>query len=148
MRVADALQSTTLVFLDTAPVIYFVEKNPQYISVVEIIFDSIDKGIFSAITSPLTLAESLVVPIRSNWMALQSDYMQLITKGINTQFVSLNERASISAAELRAKYNIRLIDALQIGVALETGCDAFLTNDAMLSRVTEIKVIMIDDLEP
>ena len=148
MKVADALQDTSVMFLDTAPIIYFVEKNPKYNSVVEDIFDRIDKGMFSAITSPLTLAESLVVPIRSKWTKLQNDYTQLITSGNNTQLVSVDEKAGLRAAELRVKYNLRLIDALQLGVALEADCDTFLTNDAMLSRVTEIKVITIDDLEP
>jgi predicted nucleic acid-binding protein len=50
------------------------------------------------------------------------------------------------AAELRASYGMRLPDALQIAAALGERCDAFLTNDRRLARVTEIRVLVLDDL--
>jgi predicted nucleic acid-binding protein len=40
-----------------------------------------------------------------------------------------------------------LTDALQIAVALEAGCEAFLTNDRTLKRVTELRVLVLDELE-
>jgi predicted nucleic acid-binding protein len=43
---------------------------------------------------------------------------------------------------------LRLPDALQIAVALEAGCEAFLTNDLTLKRVVELRVLVLDDLEP
>jgi predicted nucleic acid-binding protein len=43
---------------------------------------------------------------------------------------------------------LSLPDALQAAVALVAGCDAFLTNDAVLKRVTELRVITLDEVEP
>ena len=43
-------------------------------------------------------------------------------------------------------YNIRLPDALQIAAALAAGCEAFLTNDGGLKRVSEIKVLVVSEL--
>ncbi|MBK9715381.1 MAG: PIN domain-containing protein [Kouleothrix sp.] len=51
------------------------------------------------------------------------------------------------AAELRASYGLRTPDALQIAAALAAGCTAFLTNDARLQRVTELRVLVLDELE-
>ena len=147
MKIGDVIRDVSVVFLDTGPVIYLVEKNPQYDAVITSFFNQIDQGVISAVTSPITLAECLIVPVRSNQASLQQDYTQLIVNGSNTRFAPINRTAGIWAANLRAKYNLRLIDALQLGVALDTGCDAFLTNDAMLRRVIEINVIMVDDLE-
>jgi predicted nucleic acid-binding protein len=147
MRIADAIRDVSVAFLDTGPVIYFVEKNPQYNAVVRSFFDQIDQGVISAVTSPVTLAECLIMPLRSNLTTLQQDYTQLITNGSNTTLATINHRAGLWAANLRAKYNLRLIDALQIGVALDMNCDIFLTNDSMLRRVVEINTIMVDDLE-
>jgi predicted nucleic acid-binding protein len=48
------------------------------------------------------------------------------------------------AARRRAKYNLRLPGPLQMAAAISNGCDAFLTNDAQLARVTESKVLVID----
>jgi len=49
-------------------------------------------------------------------------------------------------AELRARHNLRTPDALQIAAALVTGCQAFLTNDGSLKRVTDLSVLVLDEL--
>lgn len=50
--------------LDTAPVIYYVEKHPTYLELVTPVFNRIDAALLTAITSPVTLAECLVAPYR------------------------------------------------------------------------------------
>lgn len=52
MKVADALKDITRLFLDTAPFIYLVERNPRYFDVVFSTFDRIDNGQVAGITSP------------------------------------------------------------------------------------------------
>ncbi len=37
-------------------------------------------------------------------------------------------------------------DALQIAAALHRGCQAFLTNDITLKRVTNVQVLILDEL--
>jgi hypothetical protein len=44
VKIDSALQNIARLFLDTAPVIYYVEKNPQYFATVEFVFDQIDSG--------------------------------------------------------------------------------------------------------
>jgi predicted nucleic acid-binding protein len=34
-----------------------------------------------------------------------------------------------------------------IAVAIEAGCQAFLTNDALLRRVGELRILVLEDLE-
>lgn len=60
----------------------------------------------------------------------------------------INQAVAERAAEIRARYNLALPDSFQVAVALESGCDAFLTNDAALKRVAEIDVIVLDEVEP
>jgi predicted nucleic acid-binding protein len=52
------------------------------------------------------------------------------------------------AAELRVAQNILLPDALQIAAALHAGCTAFLTNYRQLSRVDDLRILIMDDLDP
>ncbi|MEP7294186.1 MAG: PIN domain-containing protein [Chloroflexota bacterium] len=59
----------------------------------------------------------------------------------------INTAIASRAAQLRAQYNLKTPDALQAAAALEMGCNAFLTNDAGLKRVSGISVLMIDELE-
>jgi predicted nucleic acid-binding protein len=39
------------------------------------------------------------------------------------------------------------VDALQIATALIAGCAALLANDTRLQRVTELRVLVLDELE-
>jgi predicted nucleic acid-binding protein len=147
MNIAEAVQNVARLFLDTAPVIYYVEKNPHYLALVKIVFDHIDDGSLNAVTSPVTLAECLVVPYRLGLVQLQQDFFDLIVHGRNTVFEPIDHRSAQHAAELRARYNLALPDALQVAVALGAGCDALLTNDGDLKRVTELRVLILDELE-
>ncbi len=81
----------------------------------ELVFDEIDNGSITAVTSPVTLAECLVVPFRLGATQLQQDFLDLIVYGNNTVFVSIDRKIGRWAGEFRARYNITLPDALQIG---------------------------------
>ncbi|NEP03796.1 MAG: PIN domain-containing protein [Okeania sp. SIO2G4] len=50
------------------------------------------------------------------------------------------------AAQIRAKYNLSLTDSLQIAVAIQSKCEAFLTNDLQLKRVNELSILVISEL--
>lgn len=146
MTISDALDGVSRLFLDTAPVIYFVERNPAYLDLVSAAFRYVDQGTLSAVTSPVTLAECLVHPIRQQNTLLQQDFIDLITAGNNTEFLVIDQNIAQKAAQLRARYNLLLPDAFQAATALAAGCDVFLTNDRGLQRVAELRVLVLDDL--
>ena len=146
MRLDDVLTAVSALFLDTAPVIYYVEQNPAYFARVKGVFERVDDGMITAVTSPITLSECLVFPYRHNNAQLRSDFFDLIVQGNYTEFLAIDAQIGEQAAELRARYNLTLADALQFAVALAAGCDAFLTNDKRLQRVSELIVLVVDDL--
>jgi predicted nucleic acid-binding protein len=127
--------------------VFLVEKNPAYLDVVRDIFTAIDTGQLAAMTSPVTLAECLVHPLRLNLPQLQQSFINVVVNGSNTTFVNLDQTVGQQAARLRADYNVRLPDALQLAAAMNNGCDSFLTNDALLKRVPGIQILVVDDLE-
>ncbi len=146
MKMTLALASVKQLFLDTAPVIYHVEGNSAYQPLTDQLFQNIQVGAPTAVTSPITLSECLVHPYRHGDMLLAQKFRNVITAGVNTRYVSVDAVAE-QAAELRARYNLKLADAFQIAAAIAAGCDAFLTNDAALKRVTEIAILVLDELE-
>ena len=146
MTINAALQNITHLFLDTAPVIYYVENNPRYFNTAAFVFDEIDNGSITAFTSSVTLAECLVVPYRIGAIQLQQDFVDLIVYGNDTVFVDIGREIGSQAGEFRARYNLTLPDALQVAAAYVAGCQALLTNDASLKQVTEIKVIVLDEV--
>ncbi len=61
--VIDELKNS-IVFLDTAPLIYFIEGNSDYQEELEKLFKLNDENHFKFLTSAITLLEVLVKPIR------------------------------------------------------------------------------------
>ena len=146
MKIDDAFRNVGYVGLDTTPFIYFVERHPVYVDVIREIFRRITNGDYQAASSVITLTEVLVQPLRKKDKTLADEYRDLLYNGANFQLFSLNSPIAETAAELRAKYNLRTPDALQIAAAMENGCDAFLCNDNGLKRVTELKILILDEL--
>lgn len=148
MTIEESLQGVTRLFLDTAPVIYFVERNLQYLATVREVFNRIRDGLLIAVTSPVTLAECLIYPYRLGQTQLEQDFIDTLVNGNNTLFVPIADPIiAIQAAQIRARYNLQLPDAFQIAVALAAGCEALLTNDASFRRVTELRVLVLDDFD-
>lgn len=145
MNLNEAFQDVTFLFLDTAPVIYFVEQHPAYFPIVNTIFDRIDRGEITAVTSLITLAECLVIPYKTEAVQLQQTFWELITTAQHTLFFPTDADMAKRAARLRAEYNLTLSDAFQIAAALETGCQTFLTNDIALKRITEISILVLNE---
>ena len=147
MKLSARLKNVQRIFLDTAPVIYYVEKNPAYLAKVKPVFTRIDAGTLTAVTSPITLSECLVHPYRLHHLDGIARFRDLIVGGSNVNFVLLDDAIADKAAELRAQHGLTLPDALQMATALRAGCDAFLTNDPILKRVAGLDVIVVDEVE-
>jgi predicted nucleic acid-binding protein len=138
------LQGKT-VGLDTAPLIYFIEENPNYIEAVHLFFEGMDRGNFLVVTSTVTLLEVLVHPLRNNNRELATEYRDIL---LNSRLMTLEVSNAIAeqAAGLRAAHNIRTPDAIQISAALNAGATHFLTNDIRLPEIPSIQILSIDAL--
>ena len=98
-------------------------------------------------TSPVTLAECLVHPLRLGLVPLHQAFIDVIVNGSNTIFVDINQAIGETAAQLRAAHSLRLPDSLQLATALTHGCDAFLTNDMQLKKAPNLRILVMDELE-
>lgn len=144
--VTEQLENTIL-FLDTAPLIYFIEGHSAYQEKFKKLFKLNDEGYFKFLTSSITLLEVLVKPLKDGETKIVDQYKTILTgaEGINIFEITIS--IAIKAAEIRAKYGLRTPDALQVATSIEHKADYFLTNDFRLKNVTEIKVITIADIE-
>jgi len=145
MSLLEKLNSAHQIFLDTAPVIYYVENNPTYAPIVKPLFEGLDNSDLIAVVSPITLAECLVLPYKLGNPNVAKIFTDLLVNSPGVLFSPLDDATADLAAELRARYNLALADAFQIAVAIQTHCDAFLTNDIELKRVTEIPILIISE---
>ena len=131
--------------LDTAPIIYFIEDHETYRKILRPVFVEIDVGNIEAITSTLTLLEVLVHPFRAGNQVLAEKYREILLSSAGLITFEISHEISEMASRLRAKYSIRTPDAIQMAVGIRYGATHFLTNDPRLRKVTEIKVLILDD---
>ena len=131
--------------LDTAIFIYFIEENPDYLALVEPIFQALDSGRLVGVTSAITLLEVLVVPYRVGDAGLAERYEVILTRGRGLRMIELTLPQLRAAAQLRAATGLRAPDALQVSAALSAGCSAFLTNDRRWpERVGGLRILPLE----
>lgn len=138
------------VFVDTAPFIYFIEKdvyNPQYFEKVKEFFMKGYGSNKEFATSVITMEEYFVFPYRNNNHSYIDMFNRLVAT-TNMEIIEISQDIAKKAAQIRAEYKgFKAMDAIQLATACIMGCDLFLTNDKQLRQFKEIKCITIDELE-
>jgi predicted nucleic acid-binding protein len=142
----DALSGISKLGFDTSAFVYYVERNPAYVALVREVLRRLNAGQFTGHTSVITLTEVLTYPKRIQNSALEQSYRLLLLNSRNIETHNTDSAIAGAAANLRARYNLRTPDAIQIATALQAGCEAFLTNDLRVGRVTELRVLVLDEL--
>lgn len=146
MIISTALSGVSHLYIDTSPFIYYTEKRLGFLERVKAVFAYQYTHAIDTITSVITLSECLVKPIKQNDMLLVSAYERFFMKTHGISLIPVTFEISRLSADLRALYNLRTPDALHIATALETGCEAFLTNDVALKRIKEIRILVLDEI--
>ncbi|MGQ0666916.1 MAG: type II toxin-antitoxin system VapC family toxin [Nitrospiraceae bacterium] len=132
--------------LDTNVFIYFLEAHPRYGSWCASLFDLIERGHNSAVTSTVTLLELLVQPYRNQKEELAQKIFALAGTYPKLEWVPLTMNLADRAAELRARYRLSTPDAIQLATAIGQKATRFYGNDRALRRVSEIECLIVDDL--
>ncbi len=146
MNIEQAIADVRLLFLDTAPVIYYLERHPTFFPSIRSIFERVSDGDLPAVSSPITLAECSSIPYLQQLPELKKDLTDLLALNKNVIFRITDEVVLIEAVKMRVKYGLKLADSIQVATAIACNCDAFLTNDVELSKVTEIRSIVVSEL--
>jgi predicted nucleic acid-binding protein len=135
-----------VVGLDTAPLIYFMEQNPNYLEMMRLFFRAFDRGDFRRVTSTVTLVEVLVHPLRQGNTILAQQYREILLNQESLTVVELTPDIAETAAQLRASYNLRSPDSIQMATAICEGASFFFTNDARLPSLPGLTVLVLDNL--
>jgi predicted nucleic acid-binding protein len=135
-----------VVALDTTPLIYFIEQNSSYIDAIRPFFVAMDRGEIRVVTSMVTLLEVLVYPLRRGERDLAQQYRDILLNAEGLTTLSLSQDIAEEAAQLRASYNIRTPDAIQLATALCEGASCLLINDARLPSLPGLRVLVLDEL--
>lgn len=88
MNFPERISQFSSVFLDTAPIIYFIEGNQEFGPLIKTIMESIRSGALDSYTSVVTLLEVLPNPIRNGRHDLAVTYREFLRE---TQHLTLLE---------------------------------------------------------
>jgi len=131
------------VYLDTNVFVYFLDRNPDYFSVVAPIIEAIDSGLIIGYTGDAAIAETLVKPYQTDNPALAASFKAFFS---TEDFLSIQSHDAGTfdlAAQLRAKRGLKFIDALHYATAIQAGCKFFLTNDGGIQSSDVLEVISV-----
>jgi predicted nucleic acid-binding protein len=140
------LKSADIIFLDTAPFIYFFEQHPEYFPALETFFDQLYESGAQAITSIITYIELTTHPMRQGKKQLVRKYRDYLSNSDNVSLFPLDISIADHVVHLRAQYQFKTPDAIQLGTAVACGADYVITNDRAWKQLKEVKVVLVEEL--
>jgi len=139
------LPTSATIYLDTQVIIYTVEANQNYYSLLQPLWLKFQTGEIELMTSELTLLETLVFPLKNANTILVSDYEQLLLSS-DIQLVPITQSVLRTAANLRANTHLKTPDAIHAATAISEGCTLCLTNDNGFRNVPHLSVVILTDV--
>lgn len=126
--------------LDSNVFIYHFEGNLEFTPFTDKIFEKLTLGEVKAVTSIISLIETLSYPAPSQVIKDITDAFLGIP---NLNIFDVNEQIAFEAARIRREYRFRLPDSIQLATAKLNKAQAFVSNDARLKQFNELKVMLL-----
>ena len=134
------------VYLDANLFIYAVEGFHKYAALCDRIFRSIEEMKIHAVTSELTLAEVLVLPLRNGDTRTIALYEDLIKDRFDLKIAPVSRAVLRSAAAIRAASGLKLPDAIHVATAQAAGSEFIFTADTSLRAPESLTLVTLDEL--
>jgi predicted nucleic acid-binding protein len=134
-----ALPEGALLLVDSAPLIYLLENNTRYARRFTGLFEAAAASRLRLALTTVTLAEVLTGPCKHGREALARKMEAALCE---YQMLPLTASIAVDSARLRARYRLRLPDAIQLATALNINAYALVTHDRDYSKVKDVRVLM------
>ena len=146
MNLREHLKKMSSVFIDTAPIIYYIEAHTEYGPLVSEVVKTFQSGRLIAYSSVITIVEILPKPIANGDAQLAKQFSNFLSSGQGITTLDITSEIAQTAGRLRGQYGfLKSMDAIQIAASMEVNADAFLTNDIQLKKVKEISACILKD---
>ena len=136
-----ALPINALVLVDSAPIIYVLEGHPRFAERFRPLFEAHEAGALQLAITTITVAEVMTGPEQARVKSGQPETrdQELVARYSavlsSWRVIALDYDIACRAAEFRARYRLKLPDAVQIASALAVDADVLVTHDRDFSRV-------------
>jgi predicted nucleic acid-binding protein len=144
-RLRRAIEKHKIIGLDTAPFIYYIEDVTPFADLIDPVFGLLENHALRAVTSTVTFAEILTKPFIEKNFSLADEIKFTLNSFASLSVASIDKTLAEAAALIRARYTLRLPDALQIAAAIQGEATLFLTNDKRVKKVDALEVLVLSD---
>lgn len=135
VEAAEQLLRYNRIALDSSIYIHAL-NNSEELPLAAKLLEALPKSKAVAYTSSLTILEVMVYPYRAHQEELIPEHLNFITGNGRITLIDLGRQLAMRVAEIRARYNLKTPDAIQLATAIETDCQVFLTTDKDFQKVT------------
>lgn len=140
-NIMDDVPEGASITVDSAPIIYFLQDHPTFAPRFSPLFDAASDGRITLAISTITVAEIMAGPLAAGNDILAGQYREVLCRSPGWQSIAVDEQVAAEAARLRARYRLRLPDAIQVATAIATRSWALATHDSALAKVKDIRVL-------
>lgn len=139
--------------LDTSVIIAYLDRRDRASGIAADVVDGLVRsGRNPAVVSMVTVAEVLVGPQRHRNDALHAEIIEFLTLLPGLVLRAVDLEVAQRAATLRARYRLRLADALIVATGLSAGAGGIVSNDrewrSMLPTEIGALLVLLDDHLP
>ena len=111
------------VFLDTAPLIYFLDDDANFGKKTKSILEEILSTGKTLVSSVITCEEYLIYPYRSGNQEKVNVFFEF-SEACGVDLIPISLEIAKLAAKIKAEYkDFKTMDSLQLATAVHTGCD-------------------------
>ena len=136
-----------VVGLDATLLLYYMQKNAKYISVLRSFFHAVNNREILAVTSSIVLLEINFNPIKLGHSELAKAYKDILLNSPGFTVVELTTEIAEEVARLEAVHDLHPADAIQMATAIKMNASYFLTDEWFLSSLPELNVLKLDELK-
>ncbi len=134
----EGLPDDALLLVDSAPVIYILERHPMFGPYFQPLFEAHAAGKLRFAVTTVTIAEVLTGAFKARKNDLARRYRIVLE---SWRVIPLDVDIAESAARFRAETGMRLPDAIQLASAVAINAFALVTHDRDFSAVRGLRII-------
>jgi len=133
-------------YVDANIIIYFVEGDEAHQKMADALFEYAEENDIALITSEIAVGECLYGAYKRERIESVERFETLFEEVGIFHLVPVEMEIVKRAAQLGARHRFKLVDAVHVASAIETECDAFITNDKAIRSIPDLAVVQLSEL--
>ena len=142
-----ALEKSRVLFLDTGVIVRLLQMHPDYYPVVSSVLDFAYENNVTLLVSNVTLFEISKKAFALREGLLSRQYREFFEHSRNVKPCEVTGEIAVKAAEYAGTQKLSNEESLRLATAYVCGADCILTDTAAFRYLTDVPVVLLDDVE-